>query len=374
MPRGKYIMKAYQRLFVGDVKIGSTVYGLRFYYSAPGSFTDWGDGATYATYDDSDNYETLDAPAGDVCMGWGMCRGNLYGFTKNTVNLINNESGSNPIVPYRRLDGIGCGAPRTIKTVNIPGSGEVMIWLTNDRKIVAWTGYGAVKFISDRMDGDNGQSPISTTLIHPTNFIYSHAEIYEKEGWYVLWYPSTLSSTIYYGIVYDFKTDTIWPIDRQPFKSAAVVDTTDGNQIYAGNYSGVLYTWDSGNGDDGNTINSYWTSRRWDYGWMPMLKKGREMQITTKTIGGYYLKYQERYDFDSSWSGTQHVSMIPAGGWLLGDDLPALLGTVGTSTTKYDIGNAFNLYQIKLSNNTTNPAYEVYSLDALVSSMGNVGE
>lgn len=374
MPRGKYIMKAYNRLFIGDVIIGTTALPLRFYYSSAGSFTDWGDGATYGTYDDSTNYETLDAPAGDVFMGWGFCRGNLYGFSSNSVNLINNEGGANPIVPYKRLENIGCGAPRSIKTVTIPSAGEMMIWLSSDRKIVMWGGGGAVKYVSDKIDFSNGQSPIAVNLIHATNFKYAHAQVYEKEGWYVLWFPTTDSETIAYGIIYDYRTDTLWPIDRQTFLSAASVDTSSGNDIYTGDYVGNLYKWDSGNSDSGNTINSYWTSRKWDFGWYPLLKKGKEVQITTKTIGNYYLRYDERYDWGSSWNNTQHILMTPTGAWLLGDVLPAILGAYSATTGRYDIGNAFNLYQIKLSNNTTNPSYEVYSLDTLVSTTGVVGE
>lgn len=381
MPRGKYIMKAYNRLFVQDVTVSSTGYGgsstdypLRFYYSSVGSFTDWGDGYLYSVYDDSANYETLDAPAGDVGMGWGFCRGNLYGFSNNSVSLINNEGGGNPIVPYRRLDGIGCGAPRSIKTVSVPSVGEVMIWLTSDRKIAMWSGGGAVKYISDKIDSSNNISPVSVPDIHPTQYKYAHAQVYEKEGWYVLWFPTVEDSTINMGLLYDYRTDTLWPINRQKFLSSASVDTSSGNDIYCGDYSGNLYKWDDGNSDDGNTINSYWTSRRWDFGWYPLLKKGKEVQITTKTIGNYYLKYEERYDWDSSWNNTQHILMTPSGGWLIGDLLPALLGTYGANTAKYDIGNAFNLYQIKLSNNTTNPKYEVYSLDTLVSTTGIVGE
>lgn len=370
MPRGKHIIKAYNRLFVGNVTISNSGYGgtdtdypLRIYYSEAGSYTDWGDGADYSVYDESLNFETLDAGSGDVCMGFGFMKGRLFGFTKRAVNLISDVGGSYPIIVTRRLDSVGCGAPRSIKTVNVPGLGESLIWLTDDRRIVAWDG-STLKYISEKIDTTNYEAPLSCDKIDTEKYVYSHAVVYEDRGWYVLFVPT--GDYVNYAIVYDYKTDTVWTFDNMNFLSSALVPTALGNKVYTGDYEGYIYKFDDGRSDDGDAINAYWQSRRWDFGFLPLLKKGSEAQISTRAIGTYYLDFQDRYNWSSSWSAKQHLLMSTSDAWLLGDLLPAILGAPGAVTNQVDIPYDYNLYQMRIGSNSDDPPFEVYSLDMIV--------
>src|SRR3990167_4984441 len=128
-PAGKHVAVAYSRVFLGDVTVSGTAYELRFYFSNSGSYTTW---------TTSSDYETLDASAGDRLMGFGMLRGRLFGFSKYTVNLISDVGGADPIQVNKRIDGTGCGAPRTIKTINSTAFGASLIWLTNNKRLVIY--------------------------------------------------------------------------------------------------------------------------------------------------------------------------------------------------------------------------------------------
>src|SRR3990167_4544427 len=360
-PVGKHIVVAYNRVFLGDIVISGTTYELRFYYT---------DAGTYATMG-TNSYETLDAPAGDRLMGFGLLRGRLFGFAKYAVNLISDVGGSDPIEVNKRLAGTGCGAPRTIKTIVSPIMGESLIWLTNDKRLVMYNGSTLID-VSERVYTNNNQSPFAMSLINTGALEKSHAVVDEAKGWYRLFVP--ISSSVDYELVYDYKTNTLWPMSNQNFESSAVVETTTGNFVYCGDRTGGVFQLDSTNADDGSNINGYWTSRKWDFGFAPYLKKMGEVQIVTKTIGNYNLSYQYRYNWDTSWTTAENLTMTSGGAWLLGDNLPATLGTRQAQTHRLTIPSAFNLFQIKVSNNTSNPSFEVYGLQIISTNLGSVGE
>lgn len=364
VPKGKYLINAYNRIFMGDCADESaTVYPLRFYFSNVGSYSSWLDSAGFY------QYATLDAPNGDQFMGWGLLRGRLFGFSRYSVNLITDIGGSDVVQVTKRIDGTGCGAPRSIKVINSPTYGESLIWLTNDKRLMIYNG-STLKDLGIKIQVNNLQSPFALNLM-TSNFYKAHAQVYEKEGQYVLWVP--ISTNINYAIVYDYITDTLWTYSNQNFDSSAVVNTSSGNLIYVGGREGISYRWDYGTSDDGSAINGYWLSRKWDFGWMPLLKKMGEVQVTLKTVGNYNLYYSFRYNWETSFS-TPEALVMYSSEWLLGDVLPATLGGKIARTHRLSIDGAFNLLQIKLSDNSTNPAFEVFSLDTISNSIGKVGE
>ena len=98
-----------------------------------------------------------------------------------------------------------------------------------------------------------------------------------------------------------------------------------------------------------------------------------EIQVVTKTIGDYDLNYQIRYNWSDSWSTAEALKMS-SGEWVLGDDLPVILGGQLAQTHRLTIPSAFNLLQIKLTSNTSDPAFEIFSLDLVTNSTGSVGD
>lgn len=354
-PKGRYQIKAYNRWFLSDVDVSGTSYPLRFYYTQAG------------TFETISSYETLDANSGDVAMGWGTLKGRLYGFTKYSVSLITDEGGNDPIFVTKRIDGTGCGASRTIKTINHPKLGECMIWLTNDKRLVLWNG-SQLGDIGDKISSDNGQCSFYLQGIDSTLLYKAHAQVYEAEGWYVLFVPMSASG-IDYALIYDYKTDTFWPFDNQNFDASALVSTDDGNKIYVGDRTGGMHLWDSYRSDDTAAINAYWTSTKWTFDFMPAMKKMGELQIALKTVGNYNLVYQDRYNFETSWGTAENLLMYQSE-WLLGENLPAVLGGAQAAVHRMDIDNNFNLFQIRLTSNNSDPAFEVYSLDLMTQKAG----
>lgn len=351
MPLGKYITKAYTRMFTGNILDGSTEYPLRFYFSTGGSYTAW----------QATNYETCDAPEGDEIMGWGNLRGRLYCFTKYTVNFIEDQGGAYPMTVKRYLNGIGCGARRSIKTVVTSKFGEVLVWLSNDKKLYAWDGSG-INNISEKIFSSNNICPFSMSGLSSTYLYKAHAQVYEKEGWYVLFVPT--GTNVNYAIIWDYKANSLWVYSNQNFNSSAIVETTFGNLMYVGDLTGTVSRWDYGATDDSAAINGYWTSRKWDWGFYPALKKMGEVQMSFKTLGNYNVYFQERYNWSTSWSTAEALVQYNSE-WLLGGVLPAILGGNEAVTHRYSIGGAFNSYQMKLYDNSTNPAFELYSLDTI---------
>ncbi len=352
-PKGKHIINAYKRVFISNEEDNP----LRFYFSGVDSHTSW----------DLDNdFETLDAPQGDQAMGWGLLKGRLYGFTENTVNLISSLGGDPLFSVLRRLDGVGCGAPRSIQTAIVPALGESMIWLTKDKRIVAWNGSN-IKIVSERIAVDNNQAVVSMNKIDSDALERAHAVVWKENRWYILFIP--LSSSIQHAIIWDYGTDTLWPLNNQIFRSSALFDTSNGIIPYTIDNQGLTYRWFNTNADEGDAINGYWTSPKWHYDWAPYYKKGKEIWITTKTIGNFVLKYQFRYDWNTSFSTAEDLTMFDDE-WLLGDVLPATLGGSEAVFQRKDIDFGFNLFQIKLSSNTSDPSFEIYSLDTLVFNTG----
>ena len=348
MPKGKHILRAYNRMFVLNI----ANYELRFYFSNAGSYT---------TYTTASDYETLDAPSGDSGMGWGLLKGRLFGFSKYTVSLISDVGGSDPIQVSKRIDGTGCSAGKTIKTIHHPISGESLVWLTQDKRLVMWNGSSLLD-IADKVYTNNDQCPVYMQRINASSIEKAHSQVYENKGWYVLWIP--ISTNVDYGVIFDYKTNTLWPLNNQDFNSSATVKTTSGNLIYVGTRTGDVYRWDYGASDDGSFINSYWASRKWDFGFAPYLKKMGEVQITLKGIGDYDLNYQNRYGWSDSWTTAETLNM-KASDWVLGDALPAILGGKIAKTHRFTIPASFNLFQIKFSTNNINPAWEIFSLDLI---------
>jgi len=361
MPQGRHIIRAYTRMFVMNCDVGGTTYPLRFYFSNAASYTAWTTGT---------DYETLDGHAGDEGMGWGLVKGGLYGFTKYTVNLVSDIGGATPMSASRRIDGIGCGAPRTIKTISVPDFGESLIWLSQDKKLYLWNGSN-LKEISRKIHTNNDLSLVYMNAINTTNLKYCHAQVYEKYGWYVLWIP--ISTNIDYAIVYDYLNDNFWSFNNQNFHSSALVETSTGTLLYVGDKTGGLHKWDDGVSDNGSNINAYWLSRKWDFGFLPALKKMGEVRLTTKTIGEYDLTYNYRYNFSTTWSTDELLTMFN-GEWILGDVLPATLGGQEAQPHRLTIPGAFNLFQIKLTDNSSNPAFEVYSMDLVTNLTGAIGD
>lgn len=362
MPQGRHIIQAYTRIFVSNIDVGGTIYPLRFYFSNPGSYTTW----TTAS-----DYETLDASQGDEAMGWGLLKGRLFGFTKYTVNLISDVGGSSPMNVTKRIDGIGLGAPRTVKTVHLPSLGESLIWLSQDKKLYAWNG-STLTELSLKIHKNNNLSKVYMENITESNLKYCHAQVDKDKGWYILWIPIT--TNIDYGVIYDYNTNSLWPISNQNFWSSAPVETSTGTKIYVGERDGQFHLWNSGTDDDGVAINSWWLSRRWDFGFMPAIKKMGEVQLVTKTLGNYDMSYQYRYNFDNNWSTAKTISMLTRGDWLLGGTLPATLGGHEAQVHRLTIPGKFNLFQVKLSENSSNPAWEVYGLDLATNATGSIGD
>lgn len=360
MPKGKFIIQAYNRIFVADIDVGGEIFPLRFYFSNSGSYTTW----TIAS-----DYETFDAGAGDRSMGWGLLKGRLVGFTKYTVSIVSDVGGGDPIQVTKRIDGTGCGAPRTIKTVNSPAMGESLIWLTNDKRLVIWNG-STLKDISEKVYSSNGLCPFSMDSIYDAQMEYAHAQVDEANGWYVIWIP--IGTTIDYCLKYDYKSGALWPAGNQNFFSSAIVATSSGNVIYTGEEDGEVQRWEYGASDDGESINSYWTSRKWDFGFSPYLKKMGEVQVITKTIGNYPLYYQTRYNWTTGWSTQEEMTMVTGGDWLLGQNLPAILGGHYAQVHRWTIPYAFNLFQIKMSDNSSNPRFQVFSLDLATNTTGAI--
>lgn len=362
MPKGKHVIQAYTRIFVSNIDDSGTKYPLRFYFSNPGSYTAW----TVAS-----DYETLDAPQGDEAMGWGLLKGRLFGFTKYTVNLISDVGGAAPMDVTKRIDGVGCGAPRTIKTIHTASAGESLIWLSQDKKLYSWNG-STLNEISLKINDDNGISQVCMDKINLANLKYAHAQVDEGKGWYILWIPIT--TNIDYGIIYDYNTGTLWPMSNQNFWSSTAVETSTGKFIYVGERDGQFHQWNYGNSDDGATIASKWISRRWDFGFMPAIKKMGEVQIVTKNIGQPTLDYQYRYNFSGTWSAAQSLSLTTSGDWLLGGTLPATLGAHEAQVHRLTIPGAFNLFQIKLSESSSGTPWEIYSLDLATNATGAIGD
>jgi len=263
--------------------------------SALASHTDWtGTGS---------GSDTIVTSGGDVGVNWiEKLGGRLYIFKKRSMHRMS-YLGGDPVTMLKEVvSGTGTVAGRTVKYVDDPKRGPILVFLSTDNIIMAFTGYH-VEPLSDRISEDvNGDADLALDGLAAEAYTkYSHAYVDAKQGIYVLFVPKSGATSPNYAIIWDYNDDSFWIWSNMNFRASCVAEISTGFQAYTQGAEHA-YTFDSGNDDDGTAITCTWTSGRHGWGADNILKKGRMVDIIYKDTEGTDFNFYYRTDVGSTWS------------------------------------------------------------------------
>lgn len=339
-PSGKYIFNWEDYLWIANTSANPD----RIYYSNASDPFTW-------TATDFQDIIT----AGDVGLtGMGKIRDNMYVFKKWSTHRVT-YLGGKPLFSFKEIkSNIGTSSPRTIVNCEIPNEpgGEVIIFLGSDQMLYKLNGAGATP-IGEPISSYNNISTYclrgdgSTYGINPDQLNECWAVNYPERHWYMLFFPKDDDTVCNDAFIFDYYTNSFWPFRyTDTFPAGCLADNGSGKKkVYVG---GTNYTWllDSGNTDrkgsdnSAQDINAYWTSPKMDFQSEVTAKDLRRMQLTTRSVA-CTPTYQHRADWESSYSTAETL-------------------TTATNVHVYDIPKMQELFQWKITDDSSDAAFEVF--------------
>lgn len=348
-PIGKFVIIWKKYCFVFGIR-GSPNNGR---YSDLSDYTTWPAANTF-----SNAFDTSD---GDVITGVRILKGKMYIFKRYSIFRIT-YLGSNPTFQVDQVSGFGTPSHYTIKEVDMGGDiGTVLIFLTTDKKLAIFDGYN-IQIISDVLTEETNDlfasaddQPLSFSDINLKYADLFHAVVKTDTSEYILYCVLGTDTAINYAFVFDYKTGGAFPYDGQIFASSCyALSTAKSKKLYCSGYTGYAWLQESGNSDDSAAINAYWVSGKIKQTGIALLNKNLLLGINVKEITSgstINIAFQYRFDWNVSWITAQNFSFNH------NDEL-----AFGKTVT-FDIGSIENMLQVKLKDNSTNPAPTIYSLE-----------
>jgi len=314
----------------------------------------------YATWDAA-NTLNVNTNDGDVITGMRILKGKLYIFKRYSIHRIS-FLGSNPTFQVDQILGIGCPAHYTIKEVEIGGElGTVLVFLTTDKKLALFDGYN-VQIINENLTEETNDlfepgddQPLSFSDMNLTYADCFHSTVKTDTSEYILYCVLGTDTVINYAFVFDYKTGGVYPYDGQPFASSLyAISTSKAKILYCAGYTGYMWQMESGDSDDGTDISAYWVSPRIKPGSVGTLSKSLQLGISFKqapSVSTINLYFQFRIDWNVSWTTAETFAYNRADDFTFG------------KTVLIDIGTVENMLQMKIKDDSSNPAVSLYSLD-----------
>lgn len=310
----------------------------------------------------------FDSNDGDVVTGVRILRGKLYIFKRYSIWRLT-YLGSNPTFQINQILSRGCPSNNCIKEVDLGSSiGTVLIFPTTDNKIAIFDGYNiqlineTLREKSNDLFGAGDDQPIALSDINYTYADLFHAVVRQDTSEYILYCVLNNDTTVKYGFVLDWKTGGVYPYDNQIFSSSLfTISTNKLNILYTSGYTGYTWQMDSGNSDDGSAINAYWVSGKIKAQSVGLLTKLLQLFLYIKQISsgsGLTMNFQYRCDWNVSWNDLTSFNYDRNDSLAFGE------------TINFDIGTIENMFQIKIQDNSTQPAGTIYGVDLFGTPLG----
>jgi len=205
------------------------------------------------TTDECTDYFTIRSGAGDELTGWGLLRGRLYAFMKNSIHRVSYLGGS-PLFDVTELITITGAIPRTIQNIILPNGKEVFIFLNWERQLIIFDGT-YIQVVSDNIAISNGQCPIHMNAINTGLLKNAHSVVDLEKQLYHLFVPMGGPLSISHRITLNYKTMALYAYRNQAIHSASAASDSSGRHFIIGaGYNGHAYKLDIGNTDDTGLI------------------------------------------------------------------------------------------------------------------------
>jgi len=318
----------------------------RFYRSADSDHTSW----------DSLDYDEI-VTSGDVGLtGVGSLRGRMYIFKKWSIHRITYLGGS-PLLDIRPTkSSIGTLSHRSIVNIEIPGKGEVLLFLGSDLQIYIFDGYNATP-ISENISTSNSISNYcligdgSTYGLNYNQLSKVHSVNYSRKHWCIMFFCLGDDTTPQDAFVYNYYTGAFWPFHfGHSFVDSCISDNGTGQNktyIIGDNY---IWLFDDGNDDDGIAIEGYWVSSKLDIGVEVQYVKIYEHILNTASNASTPLFYY-RYNYETNWSS-------------------ATVLAASTNEHPINISITEKIYQWKIYDNSSSAAFELIRSAIIVEQKG----
>jgi hypothetical protein len=332
---------------------------------------------TYATWP-SGNITSFLGQSGDIARCGAKLRGYLYAFTDTSITRIS-YTYSAPLFSYKPISTkIGTKSPATVKKMSIPGYPEFIVFYGNDDRIYMFDGANPPMPISDNISVDNRLSLISMETLNSNEKENFCAEVIDELNWYVLCAANRTSGDNNWALAFDFtfwpKYVAIWPFDNwNAGAMSAFVNTRGKKWYYIAGYDGKVRRVLTGNDDAGTAIDRDYITRKIFHEKLSIQKKYLQAEAYLKTWGNFNLSFQNRVDNEIDWSTAINLSMY-SDEWVLGDTLPATLGSREITQTTIDLPKAANSIQFRYRTNSSCPPFNLKRLEGVMQEMGVVKE
>lgn len=326
--------------------------------------TDWTDGVS--------GYDDIVTEDGDFGTAFGILRGFLYVFKRNSIFRVSYLGGS-PLVEIRQISSIGTEAFQSISNITLLNGDEILSFLGTDNRIYIFNGYNAPQPISELISEDNGISQFSLPKV---NKDVSHRAVganFDRRHWYVVFLPFGTSMENNGGYIIDYYTQpfSIFPFDGWKGSGATIFTDADGERnLYFQGYDGKTKQAYIGDSDEGAAINSYYETSRIKVDKSAIMKKTQQAQLLYRAIGNYDYSFGYRHNYNTSYKNTNINQQ--GSGFVLGTSVlgTGLLGGSDSRIDVVDIPRLFNFIQFLLMDNSTNPKMNLYQIELLADAEG----
>lgn len=323
--------------------------------SSVGIVTDFSDrlqrskSGTYDTWTGGDSGTNDITTAGDVGLtGSFILQDRMY-VTKAWNMYRITYTGSVPLLDIKQIKTVvGTRSPRSVKNVDLPGSGEIVIFLGTDRNIYVFDGFSSTP-ISDIVQLNNGVATVYTNNINTQAldkvFAINHSDL----GWYEIFLPIGDATVPNCSLVFNYRNKAFWPFFNRNFTCGNVSDNASGDRIVyvSGATNGLTYQLNSTTSDDGAAINGYWTS----------FKLGQEYSLA---------------QFDEISIITDSVNCTPTFSWRCNFETTYVTKTMKANTNKHNFApeRKDNLIQFKIQDYSTSAAFKFWHAKVLDRGIG----
>lgn len=260
--------------------------------SAVGEYNDW-DGT-------DSGYNDITTPGDIGITGSFILRGNMFVTKKWSIHKFT-YTASTPLVQILQVRStIGTASPRSMQKVDMPGQGEVIIFLGADRRLYMFDGAYSTP-ISDPIAVGNGIASVYMDNINAQALDKVFAIVHPDKNWYEIFVPIGSSAVPNYSIVYDYLQKSFWVFDNRNFRAGAYSDNGAGQREAYVQATSTGFTYLSANtsSDDGTDINAYWLSFKIGEG--IALRKMDEVEVETDSVACNPI-FSWRCDWETTWT------------------------------------------------------------------------
>jgi len=336
------------------------------------------EGVTYFSPTNTLSFDTtndkIQLSSTDTILGFKSLRGRLFGFGVQGWYRID-DLGGNPRYGTRFVAGPGTLSPGSVIPVNIQGVGNVIMYLTPNKQLYIFDGSTTAR-VSFKFDHRSTFSSAHTVdRMSAALFDEVQAVYWPERNWYMLHYAEDSATSNQNCMVYDLFSKAAFPFTNVACNAATVARTSTGeNRLLQAGYTGYAWRADSGNDDDGATIPSHYTLSRKpsEKQQRAAMQKWRQINLTMKATGLFTVDMLASMEFSTSLQ-TIHSPSLRGTGDLLGTTFvlgTSVLGGSEAVIVPIGIDRLGKYIQIRLQENSTNPAWQLFGDELLSKPVG----